>query len=328
MINNKERMNEMKKALVLGASGGMGYSIVKELSNRGIAVKAFARNENKLKHLFQDDENVSIITGDVFELNSLNSAAEDVDIIFQSTNIPYTEWEGKLLLMINNILTAAKENSSKIAIVDNIYAYGRAGTNVKETAVKNPCTKKGRIRLQAENLIKQSDVPYIIAHFPDFYGPNANNTILHVTLEKIVQNKSSIFVGKQNIPREYIFTPDGAKALVNLAFEKQAYGENWNIPGAGVITGEEIVAILRKLVNYQKQVSTISKKMIQLLGVFNRDMREVGEMFYLNETPVVLNGEKYEERIGMIPRTSYQEGLQQTMNYLRNIKTPFTQSNY
>ena len=32
----------MKKALVVGASGGMGYSIVKELSNRGI-VMAFAR---------------------------------------------------------------------------------------------------------------------------------------------------------------------------------------------------------------------------------------------------------------------------------------------
>ena len=35
----------MKKALVLGASGGMGYSIVKELSSRGIKVMAFARTK-------------------------------------------------------------------------------------------------------------------------------------------------------------------------------------------------------------------------------------------------------------------------------------------
>jgi len=41
----------MKRALVLGASGGMGYSIVNELISRGVEVTAFARSEKKLKHL-------------------------------------------------------------------------------------------------------------------------------------------------------------------------------------------------------------------------------------------------------------------------------------
>ena len=45
----------MKKALVLGASGGMGYSLVKELSSRGIKVVAFARTKEKLERLFRDD---------------------------------------------------------------------------------------------------------------------------------------------------------------------------------------------------------------------------------------------------------------------------------
>jgi nucleoside-diphosphate-sugar epimerase len=311
----------MKKALVLGASGGMGYSLVKELSNRGIAVKAFARTENKLKQLFAYDANVTITVGDIFHLDDLTAAAQDVDIIFQAANIPYTEWEKKLLLMMNNIVTAAKVHSAKLAIVDNIYAYGNAGKKVTETQEKNPCTKKGQIRLEIENMIKQSNVPYIIAHFPDFYGPNANNTILHVTLQSVINNKQAIFVGKKTIPREFIFTPDGAKALVQLALEENAYGENWNIPSAGVITGEEIVSILRELAHYQKKVLTISKTMIQILGLFNHEMREVAEMFYLNETPVVLSGKKYEERIGQIPQTSYQEGLRQTLEYLRQEKS-------
>ncbi|MBB6445395.1 SDR family NAD(P)-dependent oxidoreductase [Bacillus benzoevorans] len=306
----------MKKALVLGASGGMGYAIVKELSQRGIAVKAFARTENKLKKLFAQDTNVTIAAGDIFQLDDLTAAAQDVDIIFQAANIPYTEWEENLLQMMNNVIIAAKAHSAKLAVVDNIYAYGNAGTNVTETQPKNPCTKKGRIRLEVETTIKQSGVPFIIAHFPDFYGPNAYNTILHVTLQNVLQNKRAIFVGKQTIPREFIFTPDGAKALVQLALEENAYGENWNIPGAGVITGEEIVSILRELTHYQKKVSTVSKSMIQMLGLFNREMREVAEMFYLNETPVVLSGEKYEERIGPIPQTSYREGLRQTLEYL------------
>ena len=160
-------------------------------------------------------------------------------------------------------------------------------------------------------------MPALIAHFPDFYGPNAENTILHYTLNNAVKNKKSIFVGDQRIAREFIFTPDGAKAIVNLALMDEAYGQNWNIPGYGVITGQELVETIRKMTGYKKRVSTISKNLIRFLGMFNANMREVVEMFYLNEDPVVLNGEKYEKLIGPIPRTSYEEGLKQTIDYMK-----------
>ena len=303
----------MKKAVVLGASGGMGYAIVKELAERGIAITAFARNEKKLQRLFIHEPQVTIMAGDVFQLDELTAAAKDVDVIFQAVSIPYIQWEEKLMLMMKNIVATAKVQSAKLAIVDNIYAYGNAGKNISETIEKKPCSKKGRIRLDVENMIKQSMVPYIIAHFPDFYGPNAENTILQVTLENIAQDKRAIFVGKQNIEREFIYTPDGAKALVQLALQNEAYGENWNIPGAGVITGEEI--------NYQKKVATISKKMVEFLGLFNRNMREVAEMFYLNETPVTLCGKKYEARIGPIPKTSYRDGLRHTIENCKQKKS-------
>ena len=78
----------------------------------------------------------------------------------------------------------------------------------------------------------------MIAHFT-ISGPNAENTLLHYTLQNVVKDKKSMFVGKQRIAREFIFTPDGAKALVQLALREEAYGQNWNIPGCGVITGED-----------------------------------------------------------------------------------------
>ncbi|MDP4171995.1 MAG: SDR family NAD(P)-dependent oxidoreductase, partial [Bacillota bacterium] len=116
----------MEKTLVLGASGGMGYSIVKELSNRGIAVTAFARTKSKLEKLFGHDRNVSIYAGDIFNLEDLKQAAVGVDVIFHAANIPYAEWEEKLLPFMRNIVQAAKENSSRLAIVENIYSYGRS----------------------------------------------------------------------------------------------------------------------------------------------------------------------------------------------------------
>lgn len=308
----------MERALVLGASGGMGYSIVRELLDRGIQVKAFARTKEKLEKLYGKDQNVTIITGDIFQVEDLKRAADDVDVIFQSANIPYPEWEEKLELFMRNILIAARENGAKLAVVDNIYAYGRSGGKmVTEEFPKNPHTKKGRIRLNVENLIKQSSVDALIAHFPDFYGPNAESTLLHYTIDNIVKGKRAGFVGNQEIKREFIFTPDGAKAIVNLALDERSYGQNWNIPAYGTVSGKELIEMIREITGYNKGVSTISKNMIRFLGLFNPMMREAVEMFYLNEEPVVLDGSKYEKVFGEIPRTSYQEGLRKTIEYMK-----------
>jgi nucleoside-diphosphate-sugar epimerase len=183
--------------------------------------------------------------------------------------------------------------------------------------IKNPHTKKGNIRLQVETQVKESSVPAFIAHFPDFYGPHAENIILNYTLLNVVKDKKTSYVGDQRISREFIYTPDGAKAIVSLSLLNEAYGQCWNIPGHGVITGEELVKMIRKITGYQKGMSTISKNMIRFLGMFNRQMREVVEMFYLNEEPVVLNGEKVEKLIGKVPSTSYEEGLRQTIAHMK-----------
>lgn len=307
----------MKKTLVIGASGGMGYALVKELSARGVDVIAFARNQEKMERLYKNDTKVSILKGDIFNMEDLQAASKGVDIIIHAANIPYPEWNDKLPILINNLLQAANTNSSKLAIVDNIYAYGRSpGKLVDENSPKKPHTKKGRIRLEMEELVKASGIPYIIAHFPDFYGPNAENTILNYALQNVVDNKKSMFVGNQKIAREYIYTPDGAKALVTLALNDQAYFQNWNIPGYDVITGEDIIQQLREITGFAKKVTTVTKGMIQLLGILNPMMREVVEMYYLNEEPVILSGAKYEKEFGVIPKTSYREGLEATIKHM------------
>ncbi|EEL67940.1 SDR family NAD(P)-dependent oxidoreductase [Bacillus mycoides] len=308
----------MKKALVLGASGSMGYAIVKELCSRGIHVVAFARNKEKLEILFSGEENVKVVAGDVFIQEDIMEAAKGVDIIFHAVNIPYSDWEKKQSKLLKNILEVAMYYDSKLGIVDNIYAYGRQGEEpVVEEVKKAPHTKKGKIRLQLEMMAKQARVQMFIAHFPDFYGPNAESTLVHHTLNGVLANKLSSFVGDKKIAREYIFTPDGAKAMVELALRDEAYGQNWNIPGCGVITGEEMIQHIQELTGYTKPVMTVKKGMINLIGLFDKQMKEFVEMLYLTENPVVLSGEKYERYIGVVPRTSYYEGLKRTIVHIK-----------
>lgn len=308
----------MKKALVLGASGGMGYAIVHELQSMGVEVVAFARREETLKKLFGDLVGVEIFSGDVFHYEDLVKAADGVDIIFHSVNIPYYEWADHQETLMGNVVNLSENIGTKLVVVDNIYAYGRSeGEKVREESVKEPHTKKGAIRIRLENIVKTSNTPWVIAHFPDFYGPNADNTVLGQTLQGVVNNKSGIFIGKKHLKKEFIYTPDGAKALVALANDDTAYGQNWNIPGYDVITGEEILNILQEEAGYHKRVFTVTRGMVRMLGLFDKMMKEFVEMMYLYEQPVVLSGDKYEKHIGPVPKTPYREGIMRTIKAMK-----------
>lgn len=303
---------------MIGASGGMGYALVNELVNRNIQVKAFARNKEKLVALFQHHKNVEIISGDVFNEQLMMNASDGVDIIFHAVSFPYQDWDKLHLRCIDMVIKIAQKRGAKIALVDNIYAYGRQSTNpVIEQGSKEPQTKKGKIRLMMENKLKKSKVPSLIVHFPDLYGPNAENTILYETLKNIVQGKKANFVGNMQVKREFLYTVDGAKAMVELALRDDTYNQNWNVPAVHPIAGEELVEILREITGYQKGVRTVSKGMIRLFGIVSPSMKEIVEMLYLTEEPIILSGGKYEKEIGALPRTSYKVGLEETIAWMK-----------
>lgn len=304
-------MFKMKKALVLGATGGIGYALVQELVYRNIEVVAFSRTKEKLDELYQDESKVSIFRGDALMEKDVFEAVEGVDVIFHAVSFSYQEWEEKHPLCIEILVRAAEMYQAKIALVDNIYAYGKQPKiEVNEDTRKDPHTKKGKIRLAMENRIKRSSVPWLIVHMPDLYGPNAENTLLHETLKNVVRNKTTNFVGDTSVARDFLFTIDGAKAMVELASREETYNQNWNIPSAHPITGEELIGILRQETGYKKSIRVVSKTMI-------RFMRELVEMMYLTEEPVILSGKKYEAKIGTIPKTTYKEGIRRTLQWMK-----------
>lgn len=116
----------MRKAIVLGASGGMGYALVQELTSRGIPVRAFARSQDKLQQWFGTMKDVEICPGDALREDELIKACKNVDVIFHAVNIPYPEWPKGHPAIMEHVLKAAEGNGAKVVFVDNIYAYGRS----------------------------------------------------------------------------------------------------------------------------------------------------------------------------------------------------------
>jgi nucleoside-diphosphate-sugar epimerase len=297
----------------------MGNALVEALVKRNIAVIAFARSEQVLLSNQKRWGSLAVpMIGDALNVDDVNKAVNKADLVFHAINIPYQYWDPNLTIILTNILDACRNKNKPFIYVDNIYSYGKQSSKTNELAPKNPHTKKGKLRLKLIEQIERSGVRYLIAHFPDFYGPNAGNTLLHFTFKQMLKKKSVFYVGNTSIKREFIYIKDGAKALVELSLREDTYNQEWNIPGAGTISGKEIAQIAGEYLKKEIRLKPIYKWMIQLVGLFDPFMREYAEMMYLNETPVILDGSKYEKLIGPVPRTPYEIGIKETLRQMEN----------
>jgi nucleoside-diphosphate-sugar epimerase len=311
-------------ATVLGASGGMGHSLVRELVKEGYLVRAVARNGDRLKSQFQDlsSDDVQIHAGDAFQSQFIRETCRDAEVVFHSISLPYQEWEAKQLPMMTSILEGAVGEAKRMVLVHPVYAYGHPrSVEVTEEHPTTPETKKGKIRRQMEQLLEDAHekgkIEGVIARLPDFYGPYALNTFLNYIFTSILQGKTAYWIGPLDVPREYVYVPDGAKALVRLAQEKSAAGRSWNIPGAGTITCQEIIRLVEETLGKSPKVSSVRKWMLQMLGIMDPMMREMVELYYLFEQSFILSGQQYEKEIGEIPKTPYSEGIQTTLEWLK-----------
>ncbi|KKX55991.1 NAD-dependent epimerase/dehydratase family protein [Brevibacillus borstelensis] len=315
----------LEKAIVVGATGGTGAAITEELVKRGIRTVAFGRSLQKLERLrdrLGNPENLTLAAGDAFRPYDIVRAAEGADVLFHCANVPYHEMESKLLPLGESVMEAAGQLSLKVVAIDGIYPYGRRQMErVTEDHPKQPHTRKGKTRLAYEQMLFDSRwkrARVMIVRLPDYYGPTANEaSYLGSTLEAIAAGRMAFFIGNMRVPREYVYLPDAAFMIAELAAKEEAYGENWNIPGAGLISGKEIVRIARQASGSSKPVIPLGRGGLALLGMFVPVMKEVIEMLYLTEEPLVLSGEKYESLIGPIRATAFEEGIGRTVRLLQ-----------
>lgn len=315
----------MTKAMVIGATGGTGAAITEELVRRGVDTIAFGRSRQKLEQFaarLGNPGHLKLVVGDAMRPDDIASQAGGADVWFHCANVPYHEMASKLIPLGVSVMEAAERMAVRVVAIDGIYPYGRRQANpVTEEHPKQPHTRKGKVRLEYERMLfskRWNRAKVLIARLPDYYGPTANEaSYLGSTLEAIAAGKMAFHIGNMHTPREFIYLPDAAAMIVELAGKAFAYEQNWNIPGAGSIAGREIVKIAQSASGSVKPVIPLKKLGLSLLGIGLPVMKEVVEMLYLTEEPLTLSRDKYERLIGPVIATPFQEGITSTIKALQ-----------
>jgi len=314
----------IRVALVLGITGGIGGEVARALLARGWRVRALHRNpEVAAASATGIGESVDWIKGDAMNRNDVIAAATGADVIVHAVNPPkYHNWAGLVLPMLDNTIAAAKASGARIVFPGTIYNFGpdAFAKTLTETSPQNPITRKGRIRVEMERRLQaatKDGVRTLIVRAGDYFGPRAGNTWFTQGLLANQRNPRRVFYpGPRDLGHAWAYLPDVAETFACLLdnpghladFEVFHFRGHWLERGVDMTD-----ALCRAAGLSTRKIYGFPWWAMRLVAPFVEVCREMLEMRYLWNIRAELDNTKLEALIGPEPHTPLDEAVTKSL---------------
>jgi len=318
--------NLTKRALILGATGNFGASMARALLAHGWQISALQRDPTAARQA-QPDLVIEWIAGDAMQADDVARAAQGVSVIVHAVNPPnYQRWRELALPMLDNSIAAARAQNARIVLPGNVYNYGPdAGSYIAEDAPQHPQTQKGQVRVEMEEILQQSGVPTLIMRAGDFFGGGSPSAWFHYMFRAGQPLSSMLYPGDRSIRREWAYLPDMTEATVALLDQPDALTTFERFHYAGyALTGQELIDAVRRVTQQPKlKVRRMPWWLIALAAPFARLARELNEMRYLWQEPLILDGRKLTTVLGSrFVQTPMEDALRASLTELGCLPVP------
>ncbi|HUA97942.1 MAG TPA: NAD-dependent epimerase/dehydratase family protein [Terracidiphilus sp.] len=308
----------MAKVALLGAAGAVGKSIAGAFHAAETPYRVIGRSDAGLRSAFGSDPLVEIKAWNPDDVSSVRQALAGIDTAVYLVGVNYWQFELHPVLMKSAIAGAVAVGVRRMLLIGTVYPYGRPQTaTVTEDHPRNPHTFKGRMRKEQEDLLfaahEQGKIEACELRLPDFYGPNVDKSFLWGAFQAARSGRRAQLVGPIDRPHQFVFIPDVGPLVARLLRTDGAWGKWWNFAGSGVSTQRAIVERIYAATGNPMKTLVAGKTTLRLMGLFNPVMREMVEMHYLLTDPLLMDDSRLESLLGGIVRTSYEDGIQQTL---------------
>jgi nucleoside-diphosphate-sugar epimerase len=316
----------MEQIALIGAAGSLGKAIAATLSAQGRHYRAIGRTEAPLRASFGQDALAEIALWNPDDPASVRTALKGVDTAVYMVGVNYWQFGLHPQLMQKTLEGAEAAGVKKLLLIGTVYPYGLPQTErVSEDHPRQPHTFKGRMRKQQEDLVLAAHadgrLQAAILRLPDFYGPGVDKSFLWSAFQSAKNGKRAQLIGPIETPHEFVYIPDAAETAVRLLDEPrtsgqiwgQTWGQAWNLGGAGVTSVRAMVNEIYSQAGHPPRYTAVGKTMLRLGGLFNPLVRELVEMHYLQTSPVILDDTRLSRLLGGLKKTSYSEGVRQTL---------------
>jgi nucleoside-diphosphate-sugar epimerase len=314
-----------KRVLVLGATGGIGGEVARQMRDAGWQVRALNRS---LTSPVEERDDMTWLRGDALVAQDVADAAKGCSVIVHAVNPPgYRGWAEVVLPMLDHTIAAAEAEGALIVLPGTVYNYGPDVFPVfSETSPQHPVTRKGAIRVEMESRLasfSERGGRVLIVRAGDFFGPNAKNNWFSqglVTPGAPVAKVSN--PGKPGVGRQWAYLPDVARTMMALIDRRDSLAPfasfqmngHWDEDGSQMVQGVQRVVARRT--GKQPRLAAFPWWLIYLASPFVTTFREMLEMRYLWDRPVRMDGSRLARELGAEPHTPMDEAIEATLTGL------------
>jgi len=319
-----------KLALVLGATGGIGRATARVLLAKGWRVRAMHRDPDKARRT-SPLQGIEWVQGDAMNRNDMVAAAQGAGIILHGVNPPrYHNWRGLALPMLANTIEAALVTGARILFPGNIYNFGPdAGALIDEAAPQKPLTRKGRIRVEMERMLRAAaplGARSIILRAGDFLGADAPGSWFQAAMVRPRKPvRAVVYPGARGVGHAWAYLPDLAETFAQLAAREQELPDfaTFHFAGLALERGEEIAgAVARAVGRADLPVRRFPWIAVYALAPFVETFREVIEMRYLWRRTLQLDNTRLVAFLGGEPHTGLDQAVGATLAELGCLESP------
>ncbi len=302
--------------VVLGASGGLGSAVVRELVTRGRRVRGVTKSGRA-----DVPEGVEMMMADVSRPMKAEEACGGAAVVYHCVNAPYADWPARFPPLTASILEGVSRAGAKLVFADNLYMYGPVSGAMTEALPYHAQGRKGITRARmAEDVMEahaSGSVRVTIGRASDFFGPGVTRSALgEQVFGNAVQGRPARMLGRLDVLHSHAFVEDFAWGLVTLGENDQALGEAWHVPTAEPMTAREFLDTLFSVLGTRVAVRTAGPGRVAILGVFRPLLREMKEMMYQFQEPFVVDHSKFERAFGSRV-TPQREAIERTVEWFR-----------
>ncbi|MGB3125632.1 MAG: NAD-dependent epimerase/dehydratase family protein [Pseudomonas sp.] len=320
----------MSKVLVLGATGGIGGEVARQLSAAGWEVRALTRDVDKAR---REDAAFSWIKGDALNREDVLAAARGCAVIVHAVNPPgYRHWAELVLPMIDNSIAAAIVEGATIVLPGTVYNFGPDAFPVlHEDSPQHPQTRKGAIRVQLEQRLETASrqgARVVIVRAGDFFGARvANNWFAQGLIKPGKPVHAVSYPGAAGVAHQWAYLPDVARTMVELIEQRATLAAFARFHMAGHIDtdGMQMIQAIQRVVlrrtGHQPRAGRFPWWLMKLIAPFVVTIREMQEMRYLWHTPLRLDNQRLVDTLGHEPHTPLEQAVEATLAGLGCLPT-------
>jgi len=250
------------RALVTGASGFIGSTLIEELGTLGFDVHALMRKTSIADNL--DGLKYQRVEGDLSDFESLKRAVKEVDYVFHlagatfaKDRAAYFKHNAEGTRRLAEAVAEARPGLTRFVYVSSLAAAGPARSSEPriESDENHPVSAYGESKLQGEkDLLKfKSIYPISIVRPPMVYGPKDKATFLFI--QTIARNLMPLFRGSTPDGHKYysaIHVKDLCRGIVQAgvaSLDKVPSGEVFYLTGDHVTTYEGLMTTIAEQMN-------------------------------------------------------------------------------